>query len=1253
MAGHGSLCPRNPISKSPFKVNRSKCGLTWIRVILFPLLVTMLAGEQVFASDAAPQLYTSQNQTLDVALDFEWTSQDSQYCHLRLKLMDQSAGHQCVIRKVENLSDSDDTVAAFNLTADGKRLDIQPRGQVKSVRFRLFVRGTKDTRVTVDVLADPRNPETSQFQRNQREMSLNEILKTGTLSSGTPITSPETGQPKPTWSIRRAVTDELRISGLPVIPIYEPGATLELTAAINAMNRHSSSVLTLHYSIIQVSSQKTIERHRRSVSVNTEGNSETIPISVIVPDAPGVYEISCHLSEDDERIWDRLRRRESRLLKTGRPFFVLPGKESTTSLSTESWTTAGTIRPSESNWSVGQWLPKTTTRFIPGVNSAEPTNQLGKTQHGDETVSILSSATPFQATLPILTPGNPHKITLRLPATQNVKLQIQVGGLYDRDDPATDFVLNDTKSIDSNEQWRTCTFVHYPAKDDQIWLTNLSEDELLIESIDVQAGPPALTKSANNVVAQPVFNQHRTSILHLDDIEWVESLSKDVATGNSYDEFDIQTIQALKLWVALHRICDLAKANGMNGIMFPANTGGKTLFQTRSMLPRKDSRYPESNQLALAIALMANKDLTAQVRLDPNFQLTPVEQAIRENPDLIQQFTRTQNRNVFQYNLLHPLVQDNLQKLVAELTFQCSDFEHFAGITINCGSNSHLQPIRQIFSDDATLIAFAKSLKVNVNIEQLRSWSQTDGRSTYEKWVMQATNLCFQQLQSIDPQISLNLQFEPHQNSARKTDAASLLTFQPDETFPVAIGRSFAYREPPALVREMLRVPSKVNEPESGATTFFDTAMQVNQVPLVQPESVILEDTCHLIERRDPGNLVITLPLHGRVLQSELATLLQTFQAMPRKGLESVEVASKAQNVVCLKRVQSDGYLYLACLCLTPWANDLEVKTSQPVEWELIGGNPNDFEIEKLGKTTARFKVPEGKLILLRSRQPAAEIQIVSCKTRLSGGSEALAEIKSQVTLIAQRIGILFDFDSYDALNNGSFENANGMGLVGWLHAQHPAGCVRVDDAKSLAGKNSILLTTETNTTARTWLVSETITPPESGRLAVSLACLAETGQNIGTHRLRVSLEATVDEKPVRYSSEFDIPKNGKWGNREVRLEALNIDASKMHSLRLTIDSLSSGRIWIDDIRLHDQFPTISERDELQSEAFLAVQGLQKNNLAPAGRLLQNGWAQHLLKLSEIQTTAPATTEVDKTEPQDAPGIAERIRDWIPRTLRF
>ena len=101
-------------------------------------------------------------------------------------------------------------------------------------------------------------------------------------------------------------------------------------------------------------------------------------------------------------------------------------------------------------------------------------------------------------------------------------------------------------------------------------------------------------------------------------------------------------------------------------------------------------------------------------------------------------------------------------------------------------------------------------------------------------------------------------------------------------------------------------------------------------------------------------------------------------------------------------------------------------------------------------------------------------------------------------------------------------------------------------------------------------------------------------------------------------------------------------------------DSLSSGRIWIDDIRLHDQFPTVGERDELQSEAFLAVQGLQKSNLAPAGRLLKNGWAQHLLKLAPLQVTeTKKITDAEVEKKDEAPGIAERIRDWIPRPLRF
>jgi hypothetical protein len=249
-----------------------------------------------------------------------------------------------------------------------------------------------------------------------------------------------------------------------------------------------------------------------------------------------------------------------------------------------------------------------------------------------------------------------------------------------------------------------------------------------------------------------------------------------------------------------------------------------------------------------------------------------------------------------------------------------------------------------------------------------------------------------------------------------------------------------------------------------------------------------------------------------------------------------------------------------------------------------------------------------------------------------------------------ERIGILSDFETYDALSNGGFERLGGVGLVGWLHAQFPAGCVRIDEKESVEGNHSVLLTTDGMYAARTWLVSDTIKPPRSGRLAVSLAYRGELKEGDATHLLRVSIEATRDGVPIRYANEIKVPCNGQWGSRQVVLESDGIDPNNVESLRLTIDSLSRGRVWIDDVRLHDQFPTVKERAELESQTFVAVRGLQTGNLTPSGRLLQNHWARHLLAKGPRQDK-PEPKTADQQE--ESPGVAERIRSWLPRPLRF
>ena len=181
MAGHGRLCPRNLHAKSPSAVMRWKYAATGLRFVVLLWLILMLAGNQTVSGDPALNLQTSRNQTLNLAFDFEWNAPQLQYCHLRLRLLDESTHHQCMIQELENLSDSNATVAAFKLNQNATQLTFQPRSQVDSVRVRMRVLGTPKTRLVIETLDDPRNPATIRRAQPVREMSLAELLQKKTL----------------------------------------------------------------------------------------------------------------------------------------------------------------------------------------------------------------------------------------------------------------------------------------------------------------------------------------------------------------------------------------------------------------------------------------------------------------------------------------------------------------------------------------------------------------------------------------------------------------------------------------------------------------------------------------------------------------------------------------------------------------------------------------------------------------------------------------------------------------------------------------------------------------------------------------------------------------------------------------------------------------------------------------------------------------------------------------------------------------
>ena len=138
---------------------------------------------------------------------------------------------------------------------------------------------------------------------------------------------------------------------------------------------------------------------------------------------------------------------------------------------------------------------------IPGVDQIPRINPswLRRSWRLSRTPGILcfadsSRAGVFQATLPVLTPGFPHRVTLRYPSAMPIDLRIDVVSAIQNDRPTQSFRLSGSAETDDPSGWKTYSFIHYPSRSDQIKLTNLSESaSVAFESISVQAGPNLLT----------------------------------------------------------------------------------------------------------------------------------------------------------------------------------------------------------------------------------------------------------------------------------------------------------------------------------------------------------------------------------------------------------------------------------------------------------------------------------------------------------------------------------------------------------------------------------------------------------------------------------------------------------------------------------------------------------------------------------------------------------------------------------------
>lgn len=1017
----------------------------------------------------------------------------------------------------------------------------------------------------------------------------------------------------------------------------------------------SGDSLSLRYAVYRVDWGRKVASGRREWNANNATLTQTLSIDDPAPKTDGVYEVRFEWVRRSEKLWARLRPKDVVLEKLSLPMLVL-APEGEVHFTASPWQTIGLIQPSEpaipldtaitrsTAKVLGQWIPETAselTELLPGVRKGSSVlrgkNDIKKGEVNGLSVSILSPGKVFQAALPIMTTGYPHRITVRCPRSQIKGLRLELGqpdnGSSARfsaliDDGHSMLDLQAVKDGQGDNRWLRRTFQFYPESGDQLRLINQNDDaDVAFDSIQITAGPSTVQGliPRRDSRGQSVDNQRlRQVVMMVRDPNWADSLTADWRADDDADPISPDCVQLHRVWLAAHRIIEQAQLMGARSVAIPwtpkqsANPGQPTIPADRS--PAKT---------ALTQTALTQTTLTQTVSVLSDRQHVELHAFERFNTFL---------KAAVPVSIDQPDQPDRLTRCTHDL----SRFRCFDGYVVNLigpspGSNDDSA---RYFLDSLVRCASGKPLLI-----------QTDTKEAFKSLSDIASHYTGVTLVTADNQW--------HDPAAGR---------DPSARTPTTAARS--PKPNPSVMTKGVLVAKQVLHPR-------------------RPADAILET----IDRHHPSLLIVDDQAVRGLVDDDFLRTCTAFQSL---SIDAATIAT-ADPTSAICRVEHslvDGRAVLSLVNLAPWPVMFTLDTSGKPETFTgdIAAKANGVIWERIDddsmKQTHAADLEKGMIlsprdtVLLRTRFPVPEgwtevPQHWRWRSAMVGGDALAARIKKDVTTIVERIGVLSDPVANDSLQNGSFEQVGEMGLIGWLHAQHPPGCVAVDSSQSTDGQKSIRLITDESVSARTWLVSETIPVPTTRRLAVSMALRGSslpTQENSAAdgrsanhhpskhakpnrmHRLRISVEGIQAGHPIRKSAEVDVPASGIWQPQRVVLETDGLDASAMQSIRLTVDSLTAGTVWIDDVRLHNDFSTARERTDLQNLAFLAVEGLKRGNLSPSAKLLMNPWAQRLLQTANPPTLPPKDSAVhwgqEATEEASAE-VAEKNRGWLLDRLRF
>lgn len=1143
-----------------------------------------------------------------------------------LKIDDPTSENPAIFSELKNYSETPNSSGIFHFDDLKKHLLIEGNQGLITGAFTVKVSESDEVSFSLlrKVVSDSGEPEWKTIQSFQLQ-NLVEQERIRFEDKGESVNQ--------VWDFQRLKPAQILLENWQELSVFDAGQTITANLTLPVMPAN----LAEPYIAIEIRRVEDSKLFFDEVfEINPSGGHSIgrVRIELSAPTDPGVYEANIKVVDRAGKIWSRFKKPMDSALKIQRAFIVT---RSATEIE-KTWNITQSIVPSPLFWLTPDWLNYSKVNLPIGFQLELPiSNQIKWAEHKGESVSVLPPESYFETDLDD-SDGSAQLHSIRVPSNIQSEFEILIGN--EEGFPNRRFRLTPDPNAELLSPWQTLSWTHHSRWKEHIKILNPNISEnVAFESILVESRKTSLSPTNSN------DSEHRHVVLRLNHWDWIDELSCDYLAIIDESKWNPKTIELYRLHLAIKRLMEWSTHNGFNAILLAANRDHQTLYRSRFFSHGYEQHAHKEHYLDLILSAFDKTGLGMMVEIRPDIHFPIIDAVIADEREIVSDnpiFSSGQNLDLdhipssshpFTSTTGSPLIATatTMRQCLAELAKVTDDHPSFSGMVIN------------LDGDLNGFAMFRKSASLkngNENISDLENKTDSVTSSTEQqsspltswenawKWMLEPI------------QSTPTFFIESDEDQADQGTSPFVFIDQRQYSHADNLSKRLSLRE------------SNSSHTSAKAVLFRDTGERSDQ-----PRTSIRPlDISRTIEKQQPDWIMVDENLASQQFSASLIQNLESFSVLPTQPLNEIEPIGISSATARIWSYRSNDYLHLFVVNLVPWATDIDIETLEPMTWELLDTwNPsssNQSTVTTIRPTRSRLTLSPGRCVTLKSKT-AGRNSVRQWSSRVSGGPEVVKRIKQRITGIVENAGRLHHPNHNPKyLSNGSFERKADTGVVGWLHAQHPAGCVSVDPTVSNEGSQSIRLVTESDTASRTWLMSETFSPPATGRLAVSLSLRGIPAQDSkAPQEVRIAIETSIADKPHRVLKSLTVPDDGKWSSHEIVLEVDGVHPDTHGLMRIAIDSLKPGTIWIDDVRIYDVFPLERERSEFQRKIFLAVQGMQRGNLLPAGELLNDFWIRDL-RSDQMGNGGEIKAKMQAVESND-PSVAERIKGWIPESLRF